>query len=129
MERCNTWLDRDELLPWQRVLAQKAPRESEEMQNSRASRGKAQTTDQREETELREAASAPRKLKTTRKPGKTCKAFEGLYCRGLRSSSTVLALGHPWDKWELGYAPSLVQHIQAPPSSSPSRQPATGGAP
>jgi len=57
--------------------------------------------DQREETELREAASAPRKPKTTHNPGKICKAFEGLYCRLLRSSSIVVALGHPWDGWEL----------------------------
>lgn len=44
-ERCNTQLDTDEQLPWRTVLAQKAPRESEEMQNSTASRDKTQTTD------------------------------------------------------------------------------------
>lgn len=49
--------------------------------------------DQREETELREAASAPRKPKPTHKPGKTCKARTLL--QGPEEHSTVLALGTP----------------------------------
>lgn len=45
VECCNPWLDTDEQLPWRIVLAQKVPRELEEMQNPRASRGKTQTMD------------------------------------------------------------------------------------